>query len=143
MRRPAILAAASLAAALAASFSAGAALADPGAATGDVNLRARPSVHSEKLATIPAGAAVEIITCPRWCQVTYRGHTGWASAKYISAAGPATTGSIATDYIGPRPRIYFRGWPPFYYDIPYQRNAADGRANRYTHGPTVPLYYDF
>jgi len=139
MRRSAIFAAASLAVALAAAP----ALAGPGAATGNVNLRAEPSAHARKLATIPAGAAVEIIECPRWCKVAYQGRTGWASAKYIAAASAAKYGGIATEYYGPRPRIYYRGWPPFYYDIPFHRGAEDIHANRNTYGPTVPLYYNF
>ncbi len=60
------------------------ALAAPGVATGNVNLRAADTVNSQRLATIPQGAPVEVHSCPTWCHLTYNGITGWASPNYIA-----------------------------------------------------------
>jgi uncharacterized protein YraI len=66
-----------------------AAAAAPGVATGTVNLRAGPGTNYARIAVIPAGAPVEVLRCPRWCEVIHAGRRGWASASYI-ARGPGT-----------------------------------------------------
>jgi uncharacterized protein YraI len=112
-----------LAGGLAGSLAASAALAVPGTATGDVNLRADATVNAQRLATIPAGARVEVHGCPSWCNVTFDGITGWASSNYIA------TGVASRDRDYDRDR-YDRGR--------YGRNRADrGRyeRDRYNRGP--------
>lgn len=61
----------------------------PGTAVGSVNLRAGPGTGYARLATIPAGATVDVGGCSSWCSVTYAGISGYASASYI-ARGYAT-----------------------------------------------------
>jgi uncharacterized protein YraI len=55
----------------------------PGAATGDVNMRTGPGTNYAKIATITAGASVEVLGCPSWCQVQFAGRRGWVSSNYI------------------------------------------------------------
>lgn len=61
-----------------------AASAAPGVATGNVNLRTGPGSGYARIATIPAGARVEVLRCAGWCEVVFAGRRGWASAAYIS-----------------------------------------------------------
>ncbi len=61
-----------------------AATAAPGVAKGSVNLRAGPGTNYVRIATIPAGARVNILRCGRWCELVYAGRKGWASASYIA-----------------------------------------------------------
>ena len=56
----------------------------PGVAKGSVNLRAGPGTNYARIATIPAGAPVNVLRCGRWCEVVYAGRKGWASAAYIA-----------------------------------------------------------
>ncbi len=56
----------------------------PGVAKGSVNLRAGPGTNYARIATIPAGARVNVLRCGRWCEVIYAGRKGWASAAYIA-----------------------------------------------------------
>ena len=65
-------------------LTAGAASAAPGVATGNVNLRTGPGTGYARVATIPAGARVEVLRCARWCEVVHAGRRGWASAAYIA-----------------------------------------------------------
>ena len=44
-----------------------------------------------RIATIPAGAPVNILRCGQWCELVYAGRKGWASASYI-ARGAAPRG---------------------------------------------------
>ncbi|MGH6922536.1 MAG: SH3 domain-containing protein [Propylenella sp.] len=114
MRQLTILAAGALAAALASSS----ALAWTGVATGDVNLRSADSVQGAKLATIPAGAYVEVHGCPTWCNLTFEGITGWASPNYIA---PADGRPAPRVYHEERPRVYsyYRDRDPYWYDGPF------------------------
>jgi SH3-like domain-containing protein len=72
-----------------------AAAAAPGIATGSVNLRAGPGTGYARIATIPAGARVNVLRCGGWCEVVFNGRRGWASAAYIGRGGVRTP---------PRPR---------------------------------------
>jgi uncharacterized protein YraI len=67
----------------------------PGVATGSVNLRTGPGTSYARIATIPAGAPVNIFRCGRWCDVVYAGRRGWASAAYLArgSARPVYRGS--------------------------------------------------
>ncbi len=120
-----------LAGGLAGALAASSALAAPGAATGNVNLRADATVNSQRLATIPAGAPVEVHGCPSWCNVTYNGITGWASSNYI-ATGVAT-----------RDRGYDRDRERYSRDRDrYDRDRYDrGPRYGYQRGPMPPRVY--
>jgi uncharacterized protein YraI len=58
--------------------------------TGAVNLRSGPSAGYPRIATIPAGARINVHGCQGWCSVSYRGYSGYVSARYVSRsmAGP-------------------------------------------------------
>lgn len=52
--------------------------------TSVVRLRAQPSADARALARIPRGAAVRVGDCERsWCEVTYRGQSGYAAERYL------------------------------------------------------------
>lgn len=103
LRRKAIVIAAGLGIGLGAT---GVALAYPGYATGNVNVRVGPSTSYPKIASIAPGTPLDIRFCqPSWCQVGFWGGVGWVSARYVGAAAP-----------GPgfgQPGFFFRfGTPP-------------------------------
>ncbi|CAM3581742.1 hypothetical protein DESA109040_17040 [Deinococcus saxicola] len=53
------------------------ALAYPGSVPTTARLRAQDSVSSAVLATLPAKASLEIVSCnEKWCKVTAQGKTG-------------------------------------------------------------------
>ena len=89
MRHLTILATTAMAGALVASTAAA------GVATGNVNLRTQPTVQAPRITTIPAGAQVQVHSCPSWCNVTYAGHTGWASSNYIDPGGEVSGSLVA------------------------------------------------
>lgn len=54
-----------------------------------LNLRAQPDSDSSRLAQIPKGSVVEVLTRePEWWQVRYAGRIGWAYAQYLSLIEP-------------------------------------------------------
>ena len=59
---------------------------------GYLNFRAWPSLESELVTTIPAGALVEVERCDvaddvgrQWCKVSYAGEEGWVAGSYLAA----------------------------------------------------------
>ncbi|WP_282615030.1 SH3 domain-containing protein [Roseomonas gilardii] len=65
------------------------ALAAPGYATGNVNLRAGPGPSYPRVAMIAAGAPVEIFGCLdgyNWCDVGVGGARGWVAGSYLQYA---------------------------------------------------------
>jgi uncharacterized protein YraI len=128
----------------------------PGRATGDVNLRTGPSTSYAKIATIPAGARVNVHGCSSWCQVTFRGQTGYASANYITAAAPRRGIYAPPRYMAPGPVVvdvdplpprrhwrYGRPWWDDRYDAWYDGHGwwYDGRWH--TTRPGVGFYFSF
>ena len=62
------------------------ALAAPGFATGNVNLRAGPGTGYPQVVVVPNGAPVEIFGCLQgygWCDVGFNGVRGWVSSGYL------------------------------------------------------------
>lgn len=59
----------------------------PGFAKSSVNLRSGPGTSYSRIATIPAGAPVNVLRCRGWCEVVYAGRRGWASSSYIARGG--------------------------------------------------------
>lgn len=54
-----------------------------------LNLREAPDVRAERIAVLPVGVPVEIDSCladRSWCRVRHGTQSGWASAKYLTAA---------------------------------------------------------
>jgi uncharacterized protein YraI len=120
---------------LAAALVAAPALARPGVATGNVNMRVDPTVQAPRITTIPEGARVEIHGCPSWCNVTYRGRTGWVSSNYVAGARyrPAP----------PPPPVYYQPRPPRYYDRPHhRRHHWHGDDWRYRRGPSFSFGFE-
>lgn len=65
------------------------ALAAPGFATGNVNLRAGPGTNYPQVVVVPNGAPVEIFGCLTgygWCDVGFNGVRGWVSSGYLQFA---------------------------------------------------------
>ncbi len=55
----------------------------------DLNMRYGPSLDYRSFDVIPRGRTVEVLDClPRrdWCEVEYRGYTGWVSSNYLHTA---------------------------------------------------------
>jgi uncharacterized protein YraI len=76
-----ILAASALVSALA--WSTGASAQEFAQATGNVNMRTGPGTSYGIITTIPAGAPIQLLGCPGWCQVIYAGRQGWVSSNYV------------------------------------------------------------
>jgi hypothetical protein len=69
----------------------GATLALPGVAEAalgftntNANMRTGPGTGYARIATIPAGARIEVFDCARWCSVMWRGMQGYVAASLIS-----------------------------------------------------------
>lgn len=125
MRQLTILAAGALAAAAMATP----ALASPGVTTGDVNMRADATVHAPRLTTIPEGAAIDVHGCPTWCNVTYRGMTGWVSPNYVATAqySPAPRPPVYYERPAPLPYYYGHSYPRrYWYDDDWRYRRAPG-----------------
>ena len=59
----------------------------------DVNVRAGPSTGDPIVGVLLAGAVVPVETCnANWCLVREGGLAGWASRRYLAAAGGAASG---------------------------------------------------
>jgi uncharacterized protein YraI len=106
-----------------------AAVAAPGVAISDVNMRTGPGTGYPVITTIPGGAPVEVLGCQSWCSVVYRGAEGYVSGRYLQtqvAGGYQAAPPVAYVYQSPMPpRAYWRYRQPWWDD----RYAAwyDGR----------------
>jgi len=62
-------------------------------ATADLNLRAGPGTQYPDVGTIPSGQSVTLYGCigGAWCDVSYEGQRGWASASFLQDAAAAPT----------------------------------------------------
>jgi uncharacterized protein YraI len=126
-----------------------AALAAPGMATRDVNMRAGPGTGFAVITTIPGGAAVEVLRCQSWCSVVYRGAEGYVSGRYLRtdvAGGYQVAPPTTYVYESPMPpRSYWRYGRPWWDD----RYAAwyDGRSwwhnGRWYAQPTFSINFQF
>jgi hypothetical protein len=60
----------------------------PGAArvTAAVNLRSSPRKGASVAVVVPAGSAVNVLTCDGWCEVVYNGKKGWVYKSYLSGS---------------------------------------------------------
>jgi uncharacterized protein YraI len=66
-------------------LSIGSAMAAPGYATGNVNVRTGPGTGYTKVDTLSRGEQVQIGQCQGgWCYVSHSGPDGWVSANYLS-----------------------------------------------------------
>lgn len=63
----------------------------PARTVADLNLRTGPGTNHPQITVIPRGAPVHVHGCQldvTWCELTFGGVTGWASADYLDA-GPS------------------------------------------------------
>ena len=90
----------------------GSALAKPGLAASNVNLRAASNTTSEVLAKIPAGAPIDVGDCnDGWCAVIYQDKSGFAIATALDTSGRPHTVRRAPRPAG-APDGYVRVPPP-------------------------------
>jgi len=126
-------------------FAGSAAIAAPGVATGDVNMRTGPGTGYSVITTIPAGAPLEIYGCSSWCQVGYAGTQGYVSGNYVSSGQVAQPYAYAApvrpryydypdyyDYYAPAPSISF-GFGFGGFDGDHHRHHGDWRGHRRHH----------
>ena len=57
--------------------------------TAAVNLRAGPDNDAGVLTIIPAKAAVTVVDCDQWCQITYQGKKGFIYKSFVAVSQPA------------------------------------------------------
>lgn len=48
-----------------------------------VTMRSGPKKNAAAIATVPAKTSVQVMSCKKWCQITYNGKTGWIYKSYI------------------------------------------------------------
>jgi uncharacterized protein YraI len=73
------------------------AAAAPATVSTDLNMRSGPGTEYGVVTTIPAGAIVDVGGCTgSWCEVSFRGASGFASASYLSGAPSAAV--VVPDY---------------------------------------------
>ena len=102
------------------------AAAAPGVAKASVNLRAGPGTSYARITTIPAGARVQVLRCPRWCEVVYAGRRGWASAGYIARGARVVPGG-GPHYVLPDKSLCHgpQAWSIPYCETPIERSIND------------------
>jgi len=59
----------------------------PGHIRRAVTLRAGPKKGAAPIGTLQAKTAVQVISCSKWCQVVYKGKTGWIYKTYLDRDG--------------------------------------------------------
>lgn len=57
--------------------------------TAAVNLRSSPKKGSGVLMVVPAGSAVNVLSCDGWCQVAYNGRKGWVYKNFLATSSKA------------------------------------------------------
>jgi uncharacterized protein YraI len=101
------------------------AAAAPATVSADLNMRSGPGTEYGVVATIPAGATVDVGGCTgSWCEVNYRGASGFASASYLSGGGAPSAAIVAPGYdYGP--------------DYAYSGDYYD---DSFSYGPSIGFY---
>ena len=54
-----------------------------------VNLRTSPENGAGVIMVVPAKAAVSVLACDKWCQISYNGKTGWVYKSFVTTSQPA------------------------------------------------------
>ena len=114
-------------------LSAGSATAAPATAATSLNVRSGPGTQFEVIGTIPAGATVDVGGCTgSWCEVNFRGGTGFASGSYLAMAGGGAAVAVAPGY------VYGEPYYDDYYDYGYGYGPSFGFSvspgRRFHHG---------
>src|SRR5262245_31656612 len=112
---------------------AGAAVAKPGLAASNVNLRAEANTTSAVVTKIPAGAPVDVGDCKDgWCAVTYQDKSGFSIATALDTSGkphrvvrrtpgvgPGAEYPAPPGYVAPGPAVVYAPGPYYYGPGPY------------------------
>lgn len=113
-------------------LTAGVAMAAPGFATGNVNVRTGPGTSYTAIDTLRRGERVDVEGCRGgWCYVQKAGPDGWVSVNYLSAARAASRPVIRFhfNFGSPprfeRPRDYDRNWDRDHRDRDWDRRDRD------------------
>jgi len=79
-----------------------------------LNLRSGPATSYGIMATMPAGAAVELSgqVANGFSQLTWNGSTGWAATEYLSTEGGGTTVPAPGAPVTPTPTVSVQNVPP-------------------------------
>ena len=87
--------------------SAGVAMAAPGFATSNVNVRSGPGTGYSAVDTLRRGERVEVAGCREgWCFVEKAGPDGWVSVNYLNAARAASRPTVRFQFnFGSPPRF--------------------------------------
>ncbi|MFD2055144.1 SH3 domain-containing protein [Mesorhizobium calcicola] len=48
-----------------------------------VTMRSGPKKNAAAILTVPAKTSVQVMSCKKWCQITYNGKTGWIYKSYL------------------------------------------------------------
>ncbi len=77
-------------------LSAGAAAAAPATVQSDLNVRSGPGAQYQVVGTVQGGETVDVAGCTgSWCQISFRGGTGYANQNYLAMAGGGGPGYAA------------------------------------------------
>jgi uncharacterized protein YraI len=85
-------------------LSAGAAAAAPATVRTDLNVRSGPGTQYQVVGGVQSGETVDVAGCTgSWCQISFSGGTGYASANYLAMAGGGGPGyaAVAPGYADP------------------------------------------
>jgi uncharacterized protein YraI len=115
-------------------LSAGMAAAAPATARSDLNVRSGPGTEYGVVGTLQGGETVDVAGCTgSWCQVSFSGGTGYASANYLAMAGE---GGPGPGYAAVSPGYVDQGYvdPGYVDDYAYNDYYNDD------YGPSVGFY---
>ncbi|YBV95738.1 SH3 domain-containing protein [Phyllobacteriaceae bacterium JZ32] len=112
------------------------ALAEIAYTTGSINVRTGPSAGYARVATLPAGADVDVGACSGgWCRISTGGIRGWVSARYLSfGSQPSYSSGSSVVIIGPGPDPFW-GPGPFWGSPPYWRHRHHWGPRPFWGGP--------
>ncbi len=54
--------------------------------TSAVNLRSSPKKGAGVLTVVPAGSAVDVLSCDSWCRISWNGRTGWVYKNFLAGS---------------------------------------------------------
>lgn len=100
--------------------------------TNDLNLRSGPGTEHRVITAMPSGARVDVNGCrANWCEVHWRGYSGYASASYLAGEdrytrSPAPRATYYDYYERPRYRTYDYG-PRFGFSLRLGDDRYDRR----------------
>jgi uncharacterized protein YraI len=124
-------------------LSSGVASANPAVAENELNLRAGPGPGYAVIISMPRGANARAWNCDgAWCRVSWNGHSGFASQRYLDitryAPTVAAASAPAVTYAASAPAVTYTA--PGYNDYAY---APEYRNYAYSQPAPLPNPLDF